>query len=66
MSTRIMYTYREAAERVGLSRRTLYRKVEAGTFPAPRRLHGNRVAFHRDDLEAWAAALPVNGRKVAS
>ena len=63
MSSKLLLSFDEAAQRVGLSRRTLYRKIDAGTFPRPRRLHGRRVGFHTADVEEWAASLPVTDRK---
>lgn len=38
-----------------LSRATIYRRVEAGTFPKPISLGGRRVAFAREELNRWIA-----------
>ena len=38
-----------------LSRATIYRRVQAGTFPKPLHLGGRRVAFARDELDRWIA-----------
>ncbi len=38
-----------------LSRATIYRRVQAGTFPRPISLGGRRVAFTRTDLDSWLA-----------
>lgn len=39
--------------RVGLSRATIYRRVDSGEFPTPVRLSANRVAWRICEIEAW-------------
>lgn len=43
----------EAAERVGLSTRTLLRQVAAGTFPAPYKVSESRQAWKASEISAW-------------
>lgn len=51
--------YTEAAKIVGLSRRTVARHVNNGTFPRPIRLTGKppygAVGWRRSTIEAWLA-----------
>ena len=51
---------RKAAASLGLSPRTLDRYRLSGEGPAYYRF-GNRIVYHRADLEAWAAARRVPG-----
>ena len=47
---------RQVLERVGLSRTTLYERMEAGTFPQSIPLGPKRVAFVESQVEAWMQA----------
>ena len=40
-------------ERTGLSRSTLYRKVQARTFPKPLKISERCVGWRESELEAW-------------
>jgi prophage regulatory protein len=40
-------------ERTGLSRSTLYRKVERGTFPGQVRISERCIGWRESDLERW-------------
>ena len=42
----------------GLSRATIYSKLQQGTFPPPVRLGANSVAWLESDIDGWIAALP--------
>lgn len=42
-------------EVTGLGRATIYRRMDAGTFPQRRDLGGNRVGWRRSEIEAWIA-----------
>ena len=42
----------------GLSRATIYAKMQKGEFPAPLRLGSNAVAWRADDIEHWIESLP--------
>jgi predicted DNA-binding transcriptional regulator AlpA len=53
----------EVRRRVNLSRSSIWRLERAGTFPSRRRLSANRVAWLREEIDAWmsnrAAASPA-------
>lgn len=49
----------EVERQTGLSRSTIYEKMEAGTFPRPRRIGRRAVAWPQAEIEAWKAAQPV-------
>ena len=42
----------------GLSRASIYAKMQKGEFPAPVRLGSNSVAWRVADIEDWIDALP--------
>ena len=48
----------EVMERTGLSRTTLWRRVRAGTFPAPTELGENAIGWPASSISAWLAARP--------
>lgn len=43
----------EVIRRTGMSRRTIYRRVAEGTFPAQVQLGPNMVAWYEADLINW-------------
>lgn len=43
----------EFSKRTGLSRGTVYNEIERGNLPKPMRLTENRVAFTKEDVDAW-------------
>ncbi len=43
---------------VGLGRSTIYRRMDAGTFPLPRSLGGGVVRWVLSEIQAWKAARP--------
>ncbi len=45
------------ASLIGVSLPTVYRWIANGTFPKPRRLGPNSVAFLRSEIEEWMADL---------
>ena len=49
----------DVRRRVGLGRSTIYRRMSAGTFPAPRCLGGNRVAWLERDIIRWMENCPA-------
>lgn len=55
---------KEVATIVGVSRATIWRWVERGTFPAPHRLGPNTTAWARDEVDTWLAQR--TGASVAS
>lgn len=48
-------------QRTGLSRTTIWRKIQAKTFPAPIRLTDHAVGWRESEVEAWQAALASKG-----
>ena len=54
----------EVLSLTGLSRRTLYRKMLAGEFPAAVKIGTNSVAWRESEIVAWIAA-PMEWGKAA-
>jgi predicted DNA-binding transcriptional regulator AlpA len=52
-----------ACAEYGLSRSALYREISKGL---PMKKIGKSSRIARDDMEAWAASLPVAGKAVAT
>ena len=50
--------FREVAQRVALSRSTIWRMERAGQFPKRRRLSVNKVAWWEPELEEWLRGRP--------
>ncbi len=48
----------EVMARTGLSRVTIWRRVRAGTFPAPTELGQNSIGWPVSDITAWLASRP--------
>ncbi|MEP3329221.1 AlpA family phage regulatory protein [Sedimentitalea sp.] len=48
---------REVVDRVGLSRASVYRQVDLGTFPAPIKISERSVAWRESEVDAWMGAL---------
>ncbi len=48
----------EVRRRTGLSRTTIWRKVRAGTFPAPLDLGKNSIGWHADEIAGWVSGRP--------
>ena len=46
----------EAVERTGLSKRTLYRKIERGRFPKQVQLSDGAVGWPVEAIDAWLEA----------
>lgn len=46
----------EVKDRTGLSRTSIYRKMDAGEFPLAVKLSANAVAWRETELERWIAA----------
>ena len=56
---KLALTDEEVAMAVGISRRTVWRLVSAGTLPAPRKIQGTRlVRWPLPVIEEWLAGLP--------
>lgn len=47
----------EFAQRLSLSRTTIYRAIWEGKLPTPMRLSGSRVGFPESEIEAYVARL---------
>lgn len=43
----------EVLARTGLSRTTIWRKVRAGTFPAPIELGANSIGWRVSEIQGW-------------
>ena len=52
--------FREVAQRVALSRSTIWRMERAGQFPKRRRLSVNKVAWWEPEVEEWLRSRQVN------
>ncbi|MFM2271453.1 MAG: hypothetical protein RL702_518 [Pseudomonadota bacterium] len=50
---------KEVERETSLHRATIYRGIKAGTFPAPRKMGSQRVAWPEAEIEAWKAGLQV-------
>jgi prophage regulatory protein len=48
-------------DRVGLSRATIYRRIQRKEFPASVPLGGNIIGWRESEISAWIAALPASG-----
>jgi len=48
----------EVMARTGLSRVTIWRRVRAGTFPAPTELGENSIGWPASEITAWLANRP--------
>lgn len=47
--------------RTGLSRSTIYEKMQRGDFPKPRKLGLRAVGWRESDIELWLERLPIQG-----
>ena len=48
----------EVMARTGLSRTTIWRRVRAGTFPAPSELGQNSIGWPERAISSWLASRP--------
>ena len=55
--TRVVYTPTEASNTIGVSRRTIYRKIESGELPAYR--IGGSLRIRWADMERWLDGCKV-------
>jgi prophage regulatory protein len=55
----------EVKDRTGLSRTSIYRKMDAGEFPSAIKLSKNAVAWRETELERWIAA-PMEWKAAAA
>lgn len=54
----VMLRFSDVIERTGLSRTTIWRKVRAGTFPAPVQLGLNSVGWPESEVDTWVSERP--------
>ncbi|MGF7149409.1 prophage regulatory protein [Sphingomonas zeicaulis] len=59
MSMRIL-RMPEVRNKTGLSRATIYRKIESGDFPPQRRLSTRCVGWREADIDAWLNDRPLS------
>ena len=64
MSDRLMRR-RDVEEITGLSRSSIYRKMEEGTFPRSVRVTPGSVRWRRSEIMDWMESLPVTGGELA-
>lgn len=50
--------YPEVQAVTGLSRKSIERRLRAGTFPKPVKLGARAVGFRSDEVEAWIKNRP--------
>jgi prophage regulatory protein len=55
---RVVLRLKQVVARTGLSRSTIYVRMQAGEFPAPIALGVRAVGWLESDIEAWIAARP--------
>jgi prophage regulatory protein len=53
----------EVLARVGLKRATIYKRIKAGTFPAPVQLGARAVAWDEQLIADWQASLETGVKK---
>jgi prophage regulatory protein len=56
-----LVSFREVAQRVALSRSTIWRMERAGQFPKRRRLSVNKVAWWEPEIEEWLQTRALQG-----
>ena len=49
---------REVEEVTGMSRSTIYRKMDVGLFPRPVKIGPSAVRWKESDIETWLESLP--------
>ena len=58
MSLPKLINTRELTRIIGVSRATIYRWMDAGTFPMSIELSANRVAWLEDEVKDWINSRP--------
>jgi len=61
---KLLIKIKTVIELTGLSRATVYRKMEDGTFPKSVKLSTRAIAWHKSDIEAWIESLPTSGSSI--
>lgn len=49
----------EVERQTGLSRSSIYRQMDEGSFPRPRRIGRKSVAWLASEIDAWKASRPI-------
>ncbi|MND20836.1 Prophage CP4-57 regulatory protein (AlpA) [compost metagenome] len=57
---------RDVKDRTGLGSSTIYRYIQAGTFPAPVKIGGFTARWRETQVAAWIDALPRLGARTTS
>ena len=57
MTNRIL-RQKDVQKITGLSRSTIYRHINAGTFPAPVKLTERLIGWHSHDISNWMSERP--------
>jgi prophage regulatory protein len=52
----------EVERETGLSRTSIYRQMDEGTFPRPRRIGRRAVAWPASEIASWKASRPLADR----
>jgi prophage regulatory protein len=60
---RVILRLRHVVARTGLSRSTIYERIQAGEFPAQVSLGARAVGWLEADIDAWIAAQVKRSRK---
>lgn len=55
-----LLTRRDVEAECGIGRSTIYRMIEAGTFPRPLRIGARCVRWPRSTIEQWKSSRPLS------
>ncbi|HZV08311.1 MAG TPA: AlpA family phage regulatory protein, partial [Novosphingobium sp.] len=55
-----LMSIKEIRAETSLHTATIYRRIKAGNFPAPRPIGGGRVAWLQSEIEAWKQEILSN------
>lgn len=58
MSLPKLVSINEIQKAIGVSRATIYRWMDAGTFPSSIDISDSRVAWHEHEVEEWINSRP--------
>ena len=58
MATQQLLRITEVMARTTLSKRTIYRKMNEGTFPKSRRINNRTIAWVESEIEEWIESRP--------
>ena len=54
----VLISIGDLCKQIGVSRTTIYRWLNEGTFPSPVRISPGAVRWRSEDVEQWRSALP--------